>query len=402
MKVFEINSVPYGSTGRIMFQIAELVKLHGGEAVTACSYTKPREIELPSNFYQIGGIIGKFIHMKLSNVTGRQGCYSKHSTKKLIEKIRNENPDIIHIHNIHAWFLNIPMFFSFLKEYNRPVVWTLHDCWAFTGHCAYYTLKGCNKWQTGCCECPSYKEYPRSFVDDSMFQYRLKREYFTLLNKLTIVTPSQWLADEVKKSFLSKYDIKVINNGIDISVFKPTNSQFRNKYGIQDKIVLLGVSFDWGERKGLQFFKRLSQDLGRNYQLILVGVSSEQKNELPDNIITIATTQNQIELAEIYTTADALVNPTLEDNFPTVNMEALACGTPVLTFATGGSPEIIDKSCGWVIKRGDYKALITTVKNIRNKTEEMIANCVNKSKEYNRNDKNMEYIKLFNSLVEDR
>lgn len=399
MKVFEINSVPYGSTGRIMFQIAEKVVEQGGESITACSYTKPRGITFPRNYYPIGNALGKIMHIKLAELTGRHGCYSKRATRKLIDKISKENPDVIHIHNIHGWFINIPMLFNFFEVCGKPIVWTLHDCWSFTGHCPFYTLSGCNKWQSGCFECPRYREYPMSYIDDSKFQYNLKKNVFTKLQNLTIVTPSLWLAGEVKKSFLSKYKTVVINNGIDTTVFKPTESTFEEEYGISNKIILLGVAFDWGERKGVQFFERLAEDLDDRYQIVLVGLKDRQAHNMPENVISIESTQSQSALAEIYSAADVLINPTLEDNFPTVNIEALACGTPVVTFKTGGSPEALNDSCGWVIPYGDYTALKYVVQNINKKTKEMIDQCVEIGKKYEKEDKYMEYIKLFNTVV---
>lgn len=399
MKVFEINSVPYGSTGRIMFQIADKVVEQGGEVITSCSYTKSRKIILPEKFYPIGGAIGKLFHIKLAELTGRHGCYSKMSTRKLIKKINKENPDIIHIHNIHGWFVNIPLLFDYFRICNKPIVWTLHDCWAYTGHCPFYTLAKCTKWKNGCFKCAKYMEYPRSYIDDSKFQYYLKKKTFTKIKNLTIVTPSFWLANEVKQSFLSEYTPVVINNGIDTTIFKPTKNVFKEKYEIVDKIMLLGVAFDWGERKGLQFFERLAKELDDRYQIVLVGLKDSQAKNLSNHIILISSTQNQMELAEIYSAADVFINPTLEDNFPTVNIEALACGTPVVTFQTGGSTEMLDDSCGWVVPYGNYTELKKVVQSIDKKTERMVENCINRGKKYKKDDKYLEYIELFNAVA---
>lgn len=267
----------------------------------------------------------------------------------LCYKIANkENPDVIHIHNVHGWFVNIPLLFNYFKDSNKPVVWTFHDCWPFTGHCPFYTLAGCDKWKKGCSECPKHRDYPMSLTGDSAFQYDLKKKVFTGIQNLTIVTPSKWLANEIGKSFQSKYNTVVINNGVDTAIFQPFKSLFRQRFGIEDKIILLGVAFDWGKRKGVQYFEMFEKDLDDRYQIVLVGVNKSQAKRLSDRFILIPSTQNQKELAEIYSAADVFVfvNPILEDNFPTVNIEALACGTPVVTFQTGGSPEAVDSSCG--------------------------------------------------------
>lgn len=361
MTVFEVNAVSYGSTGRIMFQIADTVNSMGGTAYTSASFTKFRGEQFPDTYYRIGGAVGKTEHIILAKLTGRHGCYSHFATYKLIQKIKQVNPDIIHLHNIHGWYLNWEMLFEYLKQASIPVVWTLHDCWSFTGHCPHFMAIGCEKWKTGCYECDLYKSYPGCFFDDSSFQYSYKKQCFTGVPNLTIVTPSQWLADLVNQSYLKDYNTVVINNGIDLTKFKPRASDFRAKHGIENKIVLLGVAFDWTPKKGLNDFKRLAEDLPEEYAIVLVGVSEAAAKTLPEKIISIACTQNQEELAEIYSAADIFVNPTHEEVLGLVNLEALACGTPVITYGSGGSPETIDPSCGIAVPSRDYKQLLHTV-----------------------------------------
>ena len=254
MTVFEINSVPYGSTGRIMFQIANTVKATGSVAYTSASFTKSRGEHFPETYYRIGGAIGKTEHIILAKLTGRHGCYSHFATYKLIKKIKQVKPDVIHLHNIHGWYLNWKMLFDYLKKANIPVIWTLHDCWAFTGHRPHFMAIECDKWKSGCYECDLYKSYPGCFFDDSRFQYRYKKECFTGVPNLTIVTPSQWLTDLVKQSYLKNYNTVVINNGIDLTKFKPRISNFREKNCLENKIILLGVAFDWTSKKGLDDF----------------------------------------------------------------------------------------------------------------------------------------------------
>lgn len=400
MTVFEINSVPYGSTGRIMSQIADTVKAAGSIAYTSASFTKSRGEHFPETYYRIGGAVGKTEHIILAKLTGRHGCYSHFATYKLIRKIKQTKPDIIHLHNIHGWYLNSKMLFDFLKNADIPVIWTLHDCWSFTGHCPHFMAVGCEKWKTGCYECPLYKLYPGCFFDDSKKQYALKKQCFTEVPNLTIVTPSQWLSDLVKQSYLRNYNTVVINNGIDLTKFKPRISDFRKNYGLENKIVLLGVAFNWTTKKGLDDFKRLADELPEEYAIVLVGVSDVIAKELSKRIISIACTQNQEELAEIYSAADIFVNPTLEDNFPTVNLEALACGTPVITYQTGGSPESLTEECGKVVSYKSYEALKNAIMEMKVEKKSMTQVCTERAQLYGRDDAYQKYIELYEIILE--
>lgn len=399
MVVFEINSVPYGSTGRIMFQIADTVKVAGGIAYTSASFTKSRGEHFPETHYRIGGAVGKTEHIVLAKLTGRHGCYSHFATYKLIRKIKETKPDIIHLHNIHGWYLNWRMLFDYLKNADIPVIWTLHDCWSFTGHCPHFMALGCEKWKTGCYECPLYKLYPGCFFDDSKKQYTLKRQCFTEVPNLTIVTPSQWLADLVKQSYLKNYNTVVINNGIDLTKFKPRISNFKEKHGLENKIILLGVAFDWTSKKGLDDFKRLADELPEEYAIVLVGVSDVVAKNLQERIIAIACTQNQEELAEIYSAADLFVNPTLEDNFPTVNLEALACGTPVITYQTGGSPESLTDECGAVVPYRDNEKLRKAIVEMKRTKEYMKQACIARAQLFGRGDAYRKYIELYKKCM---
>lgn len=399
MIVFEINSVPYGSTGRIMLQIADMVKSVGGTAYTSASFTKSRGEQFPDTYYRIGGAVGKTEHIILAKLTGRHGYYSHFATYKLIKKIKQVKPDVIHLHNVHGWYLNWKMLFDYLKKANIPVIWTLHDCWAFTGHCPHFMAIGCDKWKTGCYECPLYKSYPGCFFDDSRFQYRYKKECFTGVPNLTIVTPSQWLADLVKQSYLKDYDTVVINNGIDLTKFKPRASDFRAKYGLENKILILGVAFDWTPKKGLDDFKRLAEDLPEEYEIVLVGVSDIVATTLPERIISVACTQNQEELAEIYSASDIFVNPTHEEVLGLVNLEALACGTPVITYESGGSPETIDGSCGVVVPSRNCERLLQAI--IEFDFQKMRKeSCCQRAKLFDKNVKYQEYIELYKTTME--
>lgn len=396
MKVFYINSVPYGSTGRIMFQISEAVFDSGGEVITSSSYTKPRGIKLPSYHYQIGGMLGKTCHITLAKLFGKQGTFSTCSTKKLVEKIKKEDPDIIHLHNLHAWYLNLEILFDYLKTSNKKIVWTLHDCWSFTGHCPHYLYQGCYKWIEECKECPLYKQYPGSLVDDSNFEYNLKKRLFTKIPNLTLVTPSNWLKEEVKKSFLKDYDVRVIHNGIDTNKFRHVNSDFKKKYNLEDKKIILGVAFVFDERKGIDDFIRLANELDDSYKIVLVGQANKK---LPDNILSLGCTSNVDELVKIYSSCDVFVNATKEDNFPTVNLEAQACGLTVVTYDVGGCKETIDEINSRLIKAGNYnelkKNILDVIKKEKNTVDGGFINTIS-------NDMfKANYLKLYRNILND-
>lgn len=402
MKVVQINSVcGVGSTGRIAVDISKKLNDEGIENYIFYG-TGHSDYE---NGIKFGGTLNLRTHQLGTRLLGKHGFYSRKATKKSIEKIREVDPDIIHLHNIHGHYLNVEVLFEYLASSNKKVIWTLHDCWGFTGHCAYYDYVNCNKWQTECNNCPALREYPRSLIfDRSKESFKDKKRIFNSVEDLTLVTPSRWLAEETKKSFLSKYPVQVINNGIDLSNFKPSIGDFRKKHGIEEKFIILGVAGVWERRKGLDYFLELAKKAKDGEVIVLVGLSQEQQSELPNNIIGIPRTNSVKELAEIYTTADVFVNPTLEDNFPTTNLEALACGTPVITFDTGGSPEAVDNQTGIVVEKGNLKELAIAIKNIRNKSKEKYEKiCINRARDlYNKEEKFLEYIELYKHFTLDR
>ena len=328
---------------------------------------------------------------------GNWGFNSYFNTRKLIKKIKLFKPDIVQLHNLHGHNCNLSLLFKYFKKVNQKVVWTFHDCWAFTAYCCNFSMINCDKWENGCYRCPQKRQYSWVF-DRSKSIYKRKKRVLTGLD-LTIVTPSKWLAGLVKQSFLSDYPVKVINNGIDLTVFKPTESNFREKYNIGNKFIVLGVAFGWGKRKGLDVFIDLSKRLdNEKYQIVLVGTDDTIDKQLPKNIISIHRTQNQTELAEIYTAADLLVNPTREEVLGMVNIEANACGTPVLTFRTGGSPECINEQSGSVVDYDDIAALESEVKRICETSPFNKEDCIESAKKFDENERFLKYIKLYNEL----
>lgn len=399
MKVLQINSVcGVGSTGRIATDIHNMLIEQGHDSYIAYGRDLQKNCD---NAIKIGTKTDNYLHVAKTRIFDKHGFGSKQATKEFINKVVDIDPDIIHLHNIHGYYINIEILFNYLKEANKPVVWTLHDCWSFTGHCAYFDYVKCDKWREGCYDCVQKNSYPSSIlIDNSKRNYRFKKEVFTGVKNLTLITPSNWLSDLVGESFLKRYQVKTINNGIDLDVFKPSKSDFKQRYNINEKFVILGAASTWDNRKGLKYFYELSEMLREDEVIILVGLTKKQLEKLPKNIIGITRTNNIKELAEIYSTADVFVNPTLEDNFPTTNIEALACGTPVVTFDTGGSPEIIDERTGFVIEKGDILKLCNATRKIKlNSKENYINECITRANAlYDKSKKFNEYIDLYKRL----
>lgn len=401
MIVLQINSVNYGSTGNMMMKVADRAMSERHTVYTACAKSRSNERKHYTNQVFIGNRSSRNLHLKLAAFTGRNGCYSRVATKKFLKALDKMQPDIIHLHNLHNCYINLRMLFSYIKKRNIPTVWTLHDCWAFTGQCPHFTMAKCDKWKTGCHDCTQYRQYPESYVDRTKTMWKLKKKWFTDVQNMTIVTPSQWLADLVKESYLKDYPVKVINNGVDLSVFKPTVSDFREKYCIPaDKKILLGVAFGWGKRKGLDVFVELAKRLDKErYQIVLVGTDDDVDKQLPDNIISVHRTQDQTELAGIYTAADLFVNPTREEVLGLVNIEALACGTPVITFGTGGSPECIDETCGMVVECDDVDAMELGIIRILDSKPYSAETCINRAMVFDMNERYKEYIALYGDVT---
>ncbi|WP_346920359.1 glycosyltransferase [Clostridium sp. UBA7339] len=393
MKILQINSVcGFGSTGRIATDLYKVLEERGHECLIAYGRgTAPESIKS----IKIGTNLDNYMHVAKTRIFDKHGFGSTKATKEFIKKVEAYDPDVIHLHNIHGYYINIEMLFEYLKKVNKPVIWTLHDCWAFTGHCSYFDYAQCEKWRVGCIDCQQKGTYPSSkLLDNTKWNYKKKKEIFTSLENVTIITPSIWLGDLVKDSFLGKYPVKVINNGIDLDVFKPVEGNFRDKYDIKDKFVILGVASVWEERKGLKYLVQLAEKLNSGYKVVIVGVTEKQKNELPNSIIGITRTSNVQELAEIYSTADVFINPTLEDNFPTTNLESLACGTPVITFNTGGSGESLNEGCGIIIEKGNIDLAVSKIIDL-GKENLSSEQCVKQSRVYDKHHAYNKYVDLY-------
>lgn len=402
MRVLQINSVcGIGSTGRIATDIHYILIEQGHESYIAYGRDLPKNCD---NTIKIGNKKDIYAHVALTRFYDKHGFGSKKATKDFIKIVDKLNPDIIHLHNIHGYYINIEILFDYLKRADKPVVWTLHDCWAFTGHCAHFDYINCNKWKSTCNSCPEKVSYPSSvLIDNSEKNFIRKKELFTGLKNLTLISPSEWLLSLVKESFLRDYKVKIINNGIDLKVFKPLKSNFRKEFNLENKYIILGVASGWTERKGLYYFIKLSSHLKQDEVIVLIGLTEKQIKKLPHNIIGITKTDNLLKLVEIYNAADVFVNPTMEDNFPTVNIEALATGTPIVAFNTGGVPEISSENCGFIVEKGNSEALFRAVANVRaNSQIDYFNNCIQAASRFSANEMLLNYKALYTELLKSR
>ena len=360
MKYLFINSV-YGvrSTGKIVREQCHKLQKEGHQCMAA--YGREARDDPDICLLPIGTPLSHGMHALASRTFDLHGQCSGQSTKKFLKTVESYSPDIIWMHNLHGYYMNFRLLFSWLKKHPEiKKYWTLHDCWAFTGHCAYFTMAGCEKWKEGCGCCPQLRTYPATYGPDfSARNFERKRRSFTGVRNLTLVTPSKWLADLTRETFLVEYPVRVVHNTIDHKIFRPVSGDFRKRYGLEGKYLVLGVAVGMEETKGLSDMIKLRRFLPDHYSIVLVGIAKRQIRILPDGIIGINRIENQEKLAEIYTAADVFVNPTHQDNYPTVNLEAAACGTPVLTYDVGGSPESVPKEN--VIAEGDVSALAARI-----------------------------------------
>ncbi len=351
MKILQINSVcGIRSTGRICTDIAEILADGGHE----CKIAYGRET-VPEKYQKyavrIGNELDVRIHAAMSRIFDMSGFGSRRATEKFIGWLEGYDPDIIHLHNLHGYYIDIQTLFEYLSKANKPVVWTLHDCWAFTGHCAYFTVANCDRWKTGCYDCPQKSEYPKSYLLDRAKQnWERKRKLFTGVAKMVLVTPSYWLAGLVNESFLGCYSVKVIHNGIDTGIFKPTPCNFRQRYSLAGNKVVLGVASAWSKRKGLADFIKLSDMLDDSFKVVLVGLTKKQIKKMPKNIVCIERTNSAKELAEIYTAADLFVNLSLEETMGLTTVEAMACGTPAIVYNSTANAETAKMAGGLAVE----------------------------------------------------
>lgn len=368
MKHVHINTVPNGSTGRIMLSQHRTLLETGSVSYAFWGRGRLAENKAECRF---ANDVEVYLDVLQTRIDGRAGFHSKKATHRLLKRLNDIQPDLVHLHNLHGYYLNIELLFNWLDQHGCMVEWTLHDCWAFTGHCAYFTYANCVQWQTHCARiepCAQLNRYPKTMNKKTCsWNFEQKRRLFTSIpaNRMTLITPSYWLAHLVKKSFFSEYNVIVRRNSIDTTMFRPTPSNFRERYGICNRFMILGVANRWDDRKGLEDFIKLREMLDdQKFAIILVGLSARQSKNLPEGIISIKRTDSQRELAEIYSSADVFFNPTYEENYPTVNLESEACGTPVIAYDSGGTSETLCREDSAVVPAGDIASANNLIQNM--------------------------------------
>ncbi len=392
--LLQINvTANWGSTGKIAEQIGQCAIAHGWDSYIAYGrWYNPSQ----SHLIKIGNKLDMYQHYAEQRILDNEGLCSRRATKEFIKRINEIKPDVIQLHNIHDHYLNYRLLFEYLNKTDIKVVWTFHDCWAFTGHCFHFITKGCERWKSGCFDCPLQHEYPKTLFDRSRKNYTMKKNLFGANNNLTIIACSEWIANFVRQSFLKDKPIYVINNGVDLNVFKGSESLGTNKKSFH----VLAVSNVWNKDKGFDDILKLREILSNEYEITIVGVTKQQLNSLPQGIVGIERTQNVHELVALYSKVDVFINPTYADNFPTVNLEALACGTPVITYRTGGSPEALDEKTGVVVEQGDINGLAVAIQKMKENPLSS-ADCRKRAEDYFEKDKCFEkYIDLYNGLMQ--
>lgn len=406
-KLLQINTCITQSTGRIAQQIGERAISDGWESYIAFPARAPK-IESKSHLVLIGTKIDQYVHALMTRIFDCCGFLSKRATKRLIHTIDVIKPDVVHLHNIHGYYINVPILFEFLKKKGIPVVWTLHDCWAFTGHCVHFTCVNCYKWKTECHNCPRKNSYPNSFVfDRSRHNYRAKRKAYSNMPNMTIVPVSHWLGDITRQSILGAYPIHVIQNGIDVNVFKPRPNSVehvRVQYGLQRKYVILGVATGWSEEVGLSAFIYLRKMLPHDFAIVLVGCTPDIQAKLPEGIVGIPRTNNVDELAEIYSAADILFNASYQETFGLVTAEALSCGTPVVVYASTACPEIVTPETGYVAPAKDVNQVLDFIVHDAQLCQGERLSRSNKCREYalshfDKQNKYNEYMQLYCMII---
>lgn len=388
------------STGRIMKEIGEIAQAAGWESYIAYSGARDGVPQHSSHLIPVGNKLDLAVHAVATRLFDAHGLVSRRATKQLIRRIQEIDPDIIHIHNVHGYWLNYPLLCRYLQESGKPVVWTVHDCWLYTGHCYHYAAAHCEKWQTGCGHCPQKRAFPASWLfDRSARNWRDKQRALGSLERLTIVPVSDWIRQEMSRSFLSDKPFRVIHNGIDLDVFKPEAAAGQNRPA---GTVILGVATLWHEQKGVRDFIDLAGRLHEGERLLLVGhMSEEQRAAFPAGVEFIERTENAAKLAALYARATAFVNPTWQDNYPTVNLEAIACGTPVVTYRTGGSVEAVTEGTGFVVEQGDVQGLLDRVRELAAEDRQAVAErCrAHALQHFSKQERYQDYIRLYESLT---
>lgn len=396
------SSLNYGSPGKITENIGLLAIEHGWDVYQAhgLKYSNPSQLITKP----VSSAFGEYRHAAYSLLLDRHGLSSTKETRTIIRWIKDIAPDVIHLHNLHGYYLNYKVLFDYLSSINTPIVWTLHDFWPITGHCAHFDYAGCYKWKEHCSHCPQTRTYPKSlFVDNSYNNFAIKKAAFTSVKKMIITPVSNWVAGLVKESFLGKYQILPVYNGVDIKVFKPTQTNLRNRLGLEDKFVMVGVASPWYTLKGLNDYFKLCEQLSSDFQVVMVGLTPKQIKELPKAIIGIEKTRNQQELAGYYSMADVVLNLSYQETFGMTTIEGMACGTPSIVYNRTALPELVTPETGVVVTAGDIDQLYKAILELKAKGKDYYsANCRKRVTDlFDKNKQFMKYIDLYESLISD-
>lgn len=401
MVLYQINvEANYGSTGKIAEALGQMIQQKGGKAFLAHG-RKYRDSSL--NTYKVGNIWTYAIHFLMSRLFDAHGQGSFFATKNLVKHLKKTKPEIIHLHNIHGYYINYKILFNYLKDFNGAIVWTLHDCWALTGHCTHYEHVGCEKWKTNCNACPQTKTYPSSvLLDNSYYNHIAKKRSFLMPSKLHVVTVSNWLQRQVEQSYLSLRTIQTIHNGLDTSIFKKSvNNNLRNRYKLENSFLILGVASVWDANKGLSDFLELSKKLNKTDKIVLIGLSKTQISQLPDEIVGIERTDSLETLIAWYSTADIYFNASYEESFGMTTIEAMSCGTPVIVYSATACSEPVTPMVGYSVEKKDINAVKQAVEYIRTKTSKSFENNCRKHvlENFEKQDRLKDYFLLYQNLI---
>lgn len=389
----------WGSTGRIVEGIGTLAQKQGWEVVVAHGARYKNLSYLLS--IQVSSKVCEWVHFIESSLFDAQGLGSRCDTKRFLKELDDIKPDLVHIHNIHGCFINYPLLFNYLKGHNIPVVWTLHDCWSMTGHCTHFMRTDCQKWQTGCNHCPQKRTFPKTYLlDRSERNYSLKKGLFTSMPVMHITTVSNWLKGIAEASYLKKYPVTVVPNGIKTDVFVPEPSDIKEQYGLQGKKLLLAVAIGLDERKGLYDYIKLAGKLPEQFQLMLVGLTEEEQKALPKRIIGVKRTNGAKELAAYYSAADVLLSLSYEETFGLTIVEAMACGTPAIVYDNTAQPELITPETGKVVPMGDVDAVLSAIEEVCSKPKESYsAACRKHSLAYDEKVTYQKYLDIYTAIL---
>lgn len=402
LRLLLINvSQNWGSTGKISEQIGRIARDEGWSVYMAhgSRYVNPSQL----NDILVSNRGEEYVHYGKSLLFDAQGLGSKGATRRLCNKLDEIKPDIIHLHIMHGCYINYEILFQYVHNHHIPIVWTLHDCWAFTGHCVHFGESQCMKWQTHCCQCPSKHTFPKSLLLDRSFRnFEKKRAAFLSADNMTIVPVSKWLGSLVEQSFLGKYPVHVISNGVDLDIFKFVKSDLKGRLGLNNKFMLLGVAQEFGKRKGLLDFCRLSRNLDDNFQIVLVGLSDKEKRQIEGaNIMGFGQTNGVEELVEFYSSADVLLSLSYEETFGLTIAEGMACGTPAVIYDNTGQSEIVNEDTGIKVNTGDVEGVKKAIINVCTKGRSYYSQtCRDRvARLFNKDERFADYIKLYKKLL---